>query len=188
MRMSWRLAARQCRFEWSVMKVGTIFKAWRALTSYRDPEMIQEAIQRTENTGKTRQSMLKKQAIDAVKLVAEARSKSEGGADDTNNSLEGSVSSNDYDDEDIMVYKDENVLDGEADDAEVESDMTDDDEDDENIDAINESTAGFLKNIAMKNSVSSISLQGLGALGSGTTAGTTKGRRNDRKGVYHCTH
>ena len=33
MRMSWRLVARQLRFEWASIKVSTIFYAWRALVS-----------------------------------------------------------------------------------------------------------------------------------------------------------
>ena len=33
MRMSWRLAARQLRYEWANIKISTIFHAWRAMVS-----------------------------------------------------------------------------------------------------------------------------------------------------------
>ena len=180
MRMGWRLAARQCRYEWSVIKISTLFKAWRALTSYRDPEVVETAMQRTDSTAKSRQSMLKKQASAAVKL---AKANKDAINDGEDHSPEGSVSDNDYDDENI-IYEDENIGDGEDDDAEAEySDMSDDDEVG-NMEAINKSTAGFLKNIAMKNSAETLNNQSLGNGGVTDTSNIMKGRRKNRKGLY----
>ena len=189
MRMSWRLAARQCRFEWSNMKVSTIFKAWRALTSYKDPDFVQEALVRTEGTSKTRQSILKKQAAEAIKLAALNKDQSTHDTDE-NSIEESTVSGNDYDDDDVLIY--ENVIDGEADDAEAEySDMSDEDEGDYDMDALNESTAGFLKNIAVKNRTqSSSSVDGSHEVGVVDAADVDmssdikKGRRKNRKGSF----
>ncbi len=60
MRMAWRLAARSIRFEWVSIKVGTIFRAWRALTSYKDETVMQDHSDRTQSTGQWRQSFVKK--------------------------------------------------------------------------------------------------------------------------------
>ena len=137
-------------------------------------------MQRTDNTGKSRQSMLKKQAAAVVKLAEANKDNVNDGED---HSMEGSISDDDYDDED-MIYEDENVVDGEADDAEAEySDMSDDDEVG-NIEAINKSTAGFLKNIAMKNGADTLNNDSLGNGGVIDTSNIKKGRRKNRKGLY----
>ena len=32
-KMNWRTLARECRYEWAVLKVGTIFRAWKVLAN-----------------------------------------------------------------------------------------------------------------------------------------------------------
>ena len=185
MRMSWRLAARQIRYEWCSIKIITIFKAWRALTSYKDPDLIQGKMQRADNTSRTSRTILKKQAASALKMVMETNGNDRNVIDDGECSLEGSLSSNDYDDENIMVYEDENLIDGETDDAEFEySDMSDDIDDDEDMDALNESNQEFLRNIAKKNSEAMLNIHADTEKNiSNNDSKSKSGRRLNRKGI-----